>query len=255
MRDDFELIVHKFPMDTSAIRIYPIGDAHIGSGNLNMDFMLRWREAVMNDENGYVVIVGDMIENALKNSKGNSYDAMMRPREQKAELKKFLEPIAYKILGAVTGNHEYRSVNETDDCPLYDVMCKLDVEDLYRENMAFLKVSLGKRAKDRQVTYTLALGHGASRNKTENFSYSMDGLDVFVTGHTHRPGNLFPSKIVIDCQNEQVRLQDFTHVTVPSFNQLGGYSLRGMYMPQGSSKFPVITLFGDSKGVDILWTS
>jgi hypothetical protein len=179
----------------------------------------------------------------------------MRPREQKQALKEFLEPIAYKILGGTTGNHEYRSVNETDDCPLYDVMCKLDLEDLYRENMSFIKISLGQRTKDRQVTYTVVLGHGASKNKTANFSYSIDGMDVFVTGHTHQPANTFPSKIVIDCQNEQVRLQDFTHVTVPSFQQLGGYSLRGMYMPQGSSKFPVITLFGDSKGVDVLWTS
>ena len=255
LRDDFELIVHRFDREKSAIRIYPIGDAHIGSGCLNKDFMDRWRNEVAMDDDGYIVIVGDMVENGLKNSKTNSYDAMMRPREQKTALKEFLEPVAHKILGAVTGNHEYRSVNQTDDCPLYDVMCKLDVEDLYRENMAFLKLSLGKKNKERQYTYTLALGHGAGRNKTENFSYSMDGLDVFVTGHTHQPGNRFPSKIVIDCQNEQVRMQDFTHVTIPSFQKLGGYALRGMYMPQSSEKYPVIHLYGNEKKVDVLWTS
>lgn len=253
IKDDFCLIVHKFDRDEDAIRIYPIGDTHIGSGHLNSKILEHWLDVVAEDPSGYVVIVGDMIENGLKNSKTNSYEAKMRPWEQKVALKEFLAPISHKILGAVTGNHEYRSINEVDDCPLYDVMCKLDIEDLYRQNMAFIKLSLGEKNKDRQFTYTFALAHGSSRNKTENFSYSIDGLDVFVTGHIHKGGSGFPSKIVIDPRNEQVRLQDFTHVVVPSFQEMGGYALRGLYMPQGSSKFPVIELSGTEKDVSVLW--
>jgi len=152
------------------------------------------------------------------------------------------------------GNHEYRSIDEVDDCPLYDVMAKFDLEDIYRENMAFMKISLGEKSIDRQYTYTVVLGHGVSKNKTEMFGYSVDGMDVFITGHTHQPASTFPAKIVIDPHNNKVSLVEYTHVTVPSFQMLGGYALKGMYLPQSYSKIPVIELGGENKkGVSVHW--
>lgn len=251
--DDFQMIVHKFGREMLYMNLYPIGDPHIGSPHFNEESWYRWKKTVMADRFGYVVIVGDMLENALKNSKGNSYESVLRPRDQKAWLKSELSPIKHRILGGIQGNHEGRSSKESDDCPLYDVFCKLDIEDLYRENMGFLKISLGQKNKERQFSYQIVLAHGQSENKTEKFSFAIDNMDVMISGHTHKPLTRFPSKIVIDPHNEVVREQDFTQIVVPSFHQMGGYALKGMYMPQSSRKFPIITLEGTQKEVKVHW--
>lgn len=254
MKNDFEMIVKKFSTEIDGINIYPLGDLHIGSDNFGYDLWHKWKRMVMEDPVGYIVIIGDMVDNGLKNSKTNSYEARLRPREQKEWLKKELEPLKDKILGACRGNHEERSVNDTDDCPLYDVMAKLDLEDLYRERMAFVKTSLGFKNRTRQWSYNLVLAHGGSQGKVKNFAYSIDGMDVLVTGHTHSPASTFPSKIVIDPRNETVSTVGFAHIVVPSFQKLGGYALSGMYQPQqDASRIPVIQLSGKEKGVSILW--
>lgn len=252
IKKDFDMIVSKLSEDIECVNIYPLGDVHIGSAEFSQGLFDKWMKMVSDDVNGYVVIIGDMIDNGLKNSKTNVYEATMRPRDQKEWLRKALSPIKHKILGACRGNHEIRSTLESDDCPLYDVMSKLDLEDLYRENMAFLKVNLGYRNRDRQFSYTIVLAHGGSKAKTSKFGYAIDGMDILVTGHTHSPESNFPTKVIMDTKNEVVKLQDYAHIVVPSFAEFGGYALRGMYMPQ-SNKFPIIRLDGEKKGVEIKW--
>lgn len=253
MFNDFTLIVHKLDWELPYINIYPIGDLHIGSGQFSRESWDRWKETVMKDEFGRVVIIGDMIDNGLKNSRTDSYHATMQPFDQKRWLTDELRPLKDKIIGAVTGNHELRSGILADVYPLYDVLAKLDLEHLYRMNMGFMKVNLGQRTSDRQCSYTIVLAHGGSKTKTEKFGYAIDGMDVLVTGHIHQPNSAFRSKIVIDTNNEVVRMQDFIHITVPSFQSMGGYALRGMYMPNSSTVFPVLRLDGKEKGVVVSW--
>ena len=251
--NDYEMIVHKLGQELEYVNLYPLGDLHIGSAQFNKEMWDRWKKMVLDDPNGYVVIIGDLVDNGLKNSKTNSYEATMRPMEQKMWLAKGLKPLKDKILGGCQGNHENRTNVLSDGCPMYDVFAKLDLEDLYRENMAFIKINVGFKNKDRQFAYGIVLAHGASNNKVKNFSYSIDGMDLMVTGHTHDPQSHFPSKIVMDMRNEMVYDMDFTRVVVPSFLKSGGYALKNMYQPTGH-KIPVVKLYGTEKKVDVLWT-
>lgn len=253
IKSDFQMIVHKFPRETEGVHIYPLGDLHIGSRELDMELFRKWRRTVLADPVGYVVLIGDMIDNGLRNSKTNVYEATMSPWEQKETLAEELRPLKDRILGAIRGNHEERSVRESDDCPMYDVMARLGLEDLYREGAGFVKINLGEKNKERQWSYTLVLAHGASKSKVDKFNYSIDGMDVMISGHTHQPSSNFPAKIVVDNHNEQVRLVGFVNVVVPSFARMGGYALKGMYMPQDSGKFPVLMLSGTEKEVNVLW--
>lgn len=253
MTRDFELTTHKFPIDMTELHVYPIGDTQVGSANFNEKLFRNWVKRVENDPIGRVVIVGDMLNNGLKASKTTVYREKMSPSEAKRWLYEELLPISDKIIGCVTGNHEWRSISETDDDPLYDIMCMLGKQDLYRENIQFLKINLGKRAADRQVSYTMVLGHGASRSKTEHFGYTIDGMDVLVTGHIHTAYSRFPAKIVIDSHNEVIRTIGFTHIVVPAFDEYGGYTVRGMYQPQDSCKIPMIILNGKEKEVNVSW--
>lgn len=253
MKSDFDLIVHKLSEDLEYINIYPLGDLHKGSPLFDEELYQKWKKTVLSDPNGYVLYVGDMMDIALKGSKTNSYMALCSPAEQKEWLANELKFFEDRLLGAVQGNHEVRITNTTSECPLYDAMAKVDLEHLYRENLALIKVNFGKKRSDRQFSYVLALMHGQSRGKVENFSYAIDGVDVFFTGHDHQPKSSFPSKIVVDTHNEVVKMVDFIRITVPSFQSFGGYVIKNMYMPQ-SSKVPMVTLYGNTKKeVSVTW--
>jgi len=235
------------------LNFYPVGDLHPESEQFNERLWYTWKKTVMEDEFGYWGYIGDMFDNALKKSKTNSYEQRMRPRDAKIWLTKELGDIRDKCFGGCDGNHEYRSVYECDDSPLYDVMSKLDLEDYHRPNACFMKIAVGEKSKDRQFAYTFVLQHGKSRGKVVNYSYAIDGMDVMITGHTHGAESGFPAKIVIDPYNEMVRQVPFKRVIVPSMLDFGGYAMRDMYMPQDNTIIPVVTLLGDKKKVEVSW--
>lgn len=253
VKDDLELIVHSLDRSLKEVHLYPLGDLHLDSELFDLSLWEKWKLQVINDPLGYVGFVGDIFDNTLKNSKGNSYANIGRTRDSKRWFANEMLPLKDRILGGTDGNHEYRSVYASDDSPLYDVMCKLDLEDYYRENMAFIKISLGEKNAERQFTYVVVLAHGGFERKTNTFSYAIDGMDVFITGHDHKPKNNFPAKIKIDPHNNKVTTVGLIHATVPSFQRTGGYALKGMYMPQDNDRIPMITLDGTKKYTSITW--
>jgi len=246
---DFTMVKHKFPWDYPYIHLYPSADWHIGSAEFDEKLCKSWVKTVENDPYGYVVLAGDLMNNGVKTSKTNVYEEAMRPSRQKEYLYETLKPIREKILGSCGGNHEYRNIREVDDDPLCDVFCRLGIEDRYRQNACFIKASLGTAKKDRQVSYCIAAIHGTSRNKRKKWEYSVDGVDIFISGHTHDPEETPPCKLRVDMHNETVSTAEFTSVVCNSFQSYGGYSMRGMYLPNASKRFQILTLDGTTKHV------
>lgn len=253
MKSDFDMICHKLPSDIEEMHLYGSGDWQIGSENFDENLFLKWQDRVLKDPFGYIVLIGDLVNNGLKTSKTNTYRERYQPHEQRKILRKYLEPMKDRILGVNAGNHELRSVDTADSCPLYDVMDKLELGHLYRENLAFIDLSVGRRSADRQVNYQIVLGHGASSAKTNKFRRTIEGMDVLVTGHIHQPESSFPAKLVIDTHNKVVRTVGYIHLVVPTFEQYGGYVARGMYEPFDVTKTPMLKLNGKEKMVGIEW--
>jgi predicted phosphodiesterase len=240
MLNDFEMITHEF---NHPISIFPISDVHYGTlGHLKKEW-LDFCKMVERTDNVYLILGGDMINNNTRSSVGSPWEDTVRPREQKNQMVEMLKPLAEngRILCNVPGNHEMRSAKDCDDDPNYDIMCKLDLEDIYRQDTAFMKVSLGHRKNDNTPiqSYTFAVNHGsgsggttgAAINKAESFSRNIDGLDCFVVGHTHKGAVTKPSKIVIDRKNNKVTTVPFTVVSMVSWLNYGGYALRSMLLP------------------------
>ena len=259
MENDFKLIVHQFDKN---ITIYPIGDVHLGSLEHNELEWERFVDKVSSEPNSYIVLIGDLMNNATRSSVSNVFDETLRPREQKKKMIKYLKPIKDKILCAVSGNHERRSGKDADNDPMYDIMCKLDLEHLYRQNIAFMKIQLGKKTKqDRNhPTYTFAITHGngggiftgATVNRNERFAYTIDGLDCLMVGHTHKGMVSKPSKIVIDPRNNSVMFKEMTVVSSQSWMSYGGYAVQKMLLPSsGASSEHAQKLILNSKKKDI----
>lgn len=265
MLSDFELIKHKIP-GNDPIRIYPIADVHLGAAEHMERAWSQFCIDVLEDSRAYIILGGDLVNNATKSSVSNVYEETMRPREQKKIMTEMLTPLRDRILCAVTGNHERRSMRDVDSDITYDIMCKLDLEHLYRTNIAFVKIQLGKdknqtgsktNSSDRP-TYCLCVAHGAGGggmtgggvNKFERFAYVLDGVDALVVGHTHRPWVTQPAKIKVDTRNNTVTAVPFKVVSMSSWLNYGGYAAEKMLSPTSHAK-QVMTLSGKNKNVRV----
>lgn len=255
MLNDFELIAHSFPKGQD-ITILPISDVHLGAAE---HLEREWKEfcdKILRTPNIYVMLGGDLINNGTKTSVTNVFEERYRPREQKRMMVEMLSPIRDRILCAVSGNHERRN-KDVDDDITYDIMCKLDLEHLYRENMAFVKISIGDRSTNHHdPTYCFCVTHGSGGgiltggavNRNERFGYVIDGLDCLIVGHTHKPFVTQPSKIKIDPFNNRVSFKPFKVVSATSWMSYGGYAAQKMLLP--SSVAPqTITLTSSHKEI------
>ena len=247
MLDDYTLIQSNYPNLTN-LNIYPLGDVHIGSKEFDLELFKQWRDMVKNDPNGAVVIIGDMMNMGLRNSKSNVYEENLSPREQKELCYELLLPIADKIIAGCSGNHEYRAVKEVGMNPLYDVFCRLCIEDRYRENACFIKLTVGKQGKNPN-TYGVVLTHGSSKTKHKKWTYSVDGCDCFISGHTHEATHDPLAKIRMDLTHNKVKLVGYQNVVVVPFQSYGGYAIRGEYLPNCLGQFQRVTFDGTTKKV------
>lgn len=240
MISDFHIIQKRITKKAD-ITIYPIADIHLGAAEHNESAWREFRTKIMKEENSYIILGGDLINNGIKSSVSNVYDETMRPREQKKLLVEMLSPLQDKILCAVSGNHERRSSREVDDDIIYDVMCKLDIEELYRENLAFLKIQFGTARSDGKVnpTYVICTTHGtgsgimtgASVNKAEKFGYVLDGVDALIVGHNHKPWTTQPGKLKVDPHNNLVTVKPFKVLSCSSWLDYGGYAANKNLLP------------------------
>ena len=261
MKNDFEMIAHEF---NQPITVFPISDVHFGAlGHMEREWV-DFCKLVEQTPNGYVILGGDLINNNTRSSVGSPWDDTVRPREQKKRMVEFLSPIKDRILCCVTGNHEARSLKDADDDPTYDIMTKLDLEDVYRQNMVFMKVSLGHRKDNSPIqSYTFCVTHGAGGgiytgatvNRNERFGNVIEGLDCLVVGHTHKGTVTKPSKIVIDRKNNVVSMGCYTVISMVSWMNYGGYAMKKMLLPSqvADPQKLILHMSQNRKRIEVIW--
>lgn len=246
MLGDFELITHDLTGGHD-VTIIPISDVHLGAAECMEKEFIEFVDKIRQSEHTYVTLGGDLLNNATKSSVSNIYDEVYRPSTAKRMMANILEPIRDRILCAVGGNHERRSSKDVDDDITYDIMAKLDIENLYRENVAFLKLMLGNTlSKSGHVnngayrpTYCIAVTHGsgggvltgAGVNRNERWGYALDNVDALIVGHTHKPYTTQPGKVYVDLHNNQVKVRPFKVISSTSWLGYGGYAAQKMLLP------------------------
>ena len=238
MLNEYDMIQHRFPGE---VNVYPIADVHLGA----IEHCEREWTAFLNrveQENAYLILAGDLLNNSTRGTRfANPFEEALRPREAKRKMVEYLEPLKDRILCVVSGNHEQRTVRESDQDITYDICARLCLEHLYRENMAFLTVSVGKRTNEDKYenTYNIVVMHGngggiytgAAVNRNERFGNIIDGLDCLIAGHVHKGFISKPSKIVIDSRNARVTFKSYVVISCVSWLNYGGYAARAMLLP------------------------
>ena len=262
MLPDFEMIIHKFPAGED-ITIIPIADVHLGARECMEQQFISFIGTMAEKPNVSFILGGDLINNATRSGLSSIFEETIRPSQQKKEMAKILEPIASRILCAVGGNHERRSGKDADDDPMYDIMCKINREDVYRESIAFLKLQFGEPYKengvrtdgDKRPSYVLAVTHGHGGGmmtsgavlRGERFGYTMsDGVDALIFGHTHKPFTSVHGKIVVDPRNNTVKVKPFKVICMTSWLEYSAYAVQKMLLPNAHC-LHTLTLCGDHK--------
>lgn len=264
LSSDFDMIVHQFP-NNNDITIIPVSDVHLGALEHYAEEWKSFCKKIETSPNTYILLMGDLLNNSVRNSVANPFDEVMRPKEQKKVMVEQLKPIKDKILCSVSGNHERRSLKDSDVDLSYDIMAKLDIEHLYRENMAFLKIQVGRRTHEDKAacSYMFGVTHGsgggiytgASVNRNERFGYLVEGIDCLVVGHTHKGTVSRPSKLVVNPYADKVTLRPFTVISAESWLNYGGYAAQKMLLPSESGNPQKIILSGKEKNkkIEVLW--
>ena len=263
MLPDFEMIQHSF-LGGHDITVIPISDVHLGSPECMEQEFIQFIKTVKETPNVYLILGGDLIDNGTRSSVSDIFKATMSPSQQKREMANILKDVADRILCFVPGNHERRSGKDVDDDPVYDIAAKLDLENLYRENIAFVKIQLGIQERpsgartdaQERPCYVFAVVHGAgggiytgaSVNRNERFGYVIDGMDALIVGHTHKPFTTQPGKIVIDPRNNKVSMRPFKVISSTSWLEYGGYATRKMLLPT-THCLHTLTLRGNKKEI------
>lgn len=251
MRNDFIPVINKIPIaeHPGKLTIIPLADAHYGSQEFNEVLWHNTIRRIQDDPHCFAVLVGDLINNGLKNSITNVYEETASPHEQKEWLYNELLPIKDKLLGAVGGNHERRSIKEVDVDPLYDVMVRLDKEDIYRQNICFMQVKLtylfNGTEKQRQA-FNFAITHGAgggqyigsSANRVQNYGNAIEGIDCLITGHTHKPVAFPVAKLMF--RDETIVRKQFVVAVASSFLNYGGYPVQRLMTPTAQTTTEII---------------
>ena len=186
MLPDFEIIQHNL-YGGHDIVIYPIADVHLGAPDQMEQEFMQFLDRLKDEPNAYITLGGDLLNVATKNSLSNVYRERYMFSEAKKMMAEMLEPVKDKILCAVCGNHERRTMREVDVDPMYDIMVLLGKEHLYRENIAFVTIRTGEpntaNGKRRngiyRPVYNLVVCHGSGggvRQLLDNMASILDSL-------------------------------------------------------------------------------
>lgn len=234
-----------------SIHLYIASDMHQGSAEFDER---KWREfeKLLEPDNAFVMFVGDQHEFATRTSKSDVYTQKLAPHEQKAWWVQHMAQYKDKIVSIIDGNHEFnRASRDADMFPLYDIALALGIDDRYRSESCFVDIGVGQRrpCDDRQNRYVGYAVHKAQNLANYGTADGIDGIDFFVSGHTHKPMDKPLGKLVYDGKRKLVSEKSVENIVSGSFLSYGGYGARGGYRPC-SQKLYKLVLSGKEKKIE-----
>lgn len=235
VENNLKMIRYDFSKEKE-LMIIPVGDIHIGAKESYYKNLIKIANRYPQAK---FILLGDLINNSIKSSKVNPHDDILRPAEQQKELISFIKQIGKsRFLGCVAGNHENRTTRVADIQPLESIMLGFDIP--YDPNILLLDISVGKRQKDRSFNYTILFGHGAGGGRTKgsatNAAYRLrsvneHGVDIYLSGHTHKPQAMKCNAGIYDKKNKKATTEPYWIMTCSSWVGHEEYAKQKMFEP------------------------
>ena len=248
------------PRSLKHVEIYALSDLHLGDRNCNYKELLGLVKRIEENKNAYVILNGDLINNATTHSISDTYSETISPMEQLKQATALFKPIKDKILAITSGNHENRTYR-ADGIDLTEIMaCELGLSDRYAPESVTLFLRVGEIKHQatgkntlRQVCYVLYITHGSGGGRREGGKInrlvdlsSIIDADIYIHSHTHLPAVLKHAFYRADSKNSTIALVDKMFVNTNAWLNYGGYGEAQGYKP-ASTQTPIIYLNGSRK--------
>jgi len=169
---------------SSNIQLVNIGDVHRGDDVCDVNSFRKVIQYVKQHDNVRWYSTGDLLNNALKNSKSDVYQSMAPQKEFDIIIRE-LKPISSKCLGMVVSNH-MRRTQESAGISL-DKMLSAELEIPFLGKLGLICVKVGA------ACYYVAMHHGVGNgkrrgtkvNSLEDLAAIIPGADIYTEGHFH----------------------------------------------------------------------
>ena len=250
-----------FPAEWNEAHIYPLSDLHIGDPHCLNGLIAERFEMIQKDPHGLVILNGDLLNTALKNSVSDVYAEKLSPMAQITRLVEILEPIKDKIIGATTGNHENR-LYRNDGIDIMRLACReLGIEEKYAPEGVLIFLRFGTRGNEQhrkenrnpRQWYTIYTTHGSGGGRKEgakairlaDMAATVDA-DCYIHSHTHLPMIMKQSFFRVDASNCCAKPVEKLFVNTGAALDYGGYGQAQEFKPASPST-PVIRLDAKEK--------
>jgi predicted phosphodiesterase len=234
-------IIADLPTEIKTLELVCISDSHIGDPCANEQALMKQIRYVEETPNCYAIVNGDIMNNAIKSGKSDTYTEVLSPMEQIVKAVLTLKPIANKVLAITQGNHERRTAKESGIDLMKLIAMELGIEDKYSDGMAFIFLRFGELSSHdhyRKVPYTILVTHGNGGGKTVGAKanrladlVSIADADVYLYGHTHQNMAFKEGFMRVDWHNNQLTMVDRLFVNSGAFLDWGGYAEQNQYRP------------------------
>lgn len=221
------------------IQIYVLSDMHIGDANADLPTLKKIIEHIKNTPNMYVILLGDILNTALKTSKSDIYSETLNIMDAQKLALQLLLPIKDKILAMTPGNHENRVWKEVGiDLSLW-LAEKLEVQDRYRNNNIALTIQFGSDVNGNPFRLNIFGQHGAygggrrlgaAMNALEDLDGIVGNADIYIRAHTHQPIQGSRNIFLFDDKGNIHRRTKY-YFNSPSVLNYGGYAAEKGYKP------------------------
>ena len=249
----------ELPREFDTVKIQIGADWHIGDVFCKMDEVMEQINDVKDNPNCYIILNGDLMNNATKSSVSDCYAEQITPMKQLERAVELLSPIKDKILLMTSGNHEDRTWRN-DGVDLAGLIAReLDIYDKYTKTSAVLFVSFGSTTThnhNRPVKYSIYVNHGSGGGRKEGAKAirladmaSIVDADIYIHSHTHLPMAMREQYFRVNAAACSVTEVDKLFVNTASKLKYGGYGERYEMKPN-STKMPVIYLSGTKKEME-----
>jgi len=202
------------------IEVVCVADTHGLDQHAHYNIFRDKIDYIQDKDNAYILLVGDLINFATKNSVSSPYTSR-DPRKEIKIISTELLRVKNKILGAVGGNHDKdRGLRSDGLDPMDEIMAIIGLSDLYYFNIGVLNLKLSN------VNYYTVFAHGTGRgisrkkpsqlNSLEYLHHIYPSADLYITGHTHLPGLYLTSIRDIDRIETKIRSIDQYCISIGS---------------------------------------
>jgi hypothetical protein len=200
----------KVSIDTDKpICIVTLGDLHMGSAGTDYDLLLKMTDEIKNTPNLYVILVGDLLQMAIKlRNVLEVSDNILPPKFQIEFLDSWLSEIKHKVIASTWDNHSVMREEQAVGFSTYSSI--FNRHTIYHNGIGHLDIKVGEQV------YKLAVAHFFRGRSVFNPVHGQvvymqrEGVDreIAIAGDSHVPGiskfvNGDMTRVAVNCGSLQ----------------------------------------------------